>query len=338
MRYGVVGTGYWGKNHVRVAKELLDDGELEAVVLCDTDESRVASLAETYDLPYETDVDDLDVDAATVATPSPTHRAIGLSMLERDIDLLVEKPLALTARDAWDIVEAAEDNDCTLGVGHIFRYHPALVALKRRIDRGELGRIKYLQTRRFSFRVPRTTTGVLYSLAVHDVDIYDYLLGRRPDTVHGQLDSFVREDIVETATITLEYGDTSGVINSSWQVPVFEKKRDLVVVGSNRSAYVDYLENTTLELFDAEVFSDPDGGLTSRNDGAITHSADEREPLKVEVSAFVEASRNGEQPRADGAVGARAVETLERAEESARTSSVVPLRQAEPVQQRSSSD
>lgn len=325
MRYGVVGTGYWGKNHVRVAKELLDQGDLDEVVLCDTDENRVASLAETYDLPYETDIGQLDVDAATVATPSTTHRRVALSLLEREIDLLVEKPLALTSGDAWDIVEAAEDNDCTLGVGHIFRYHPALVALKRRIDRGELGRIKYLQTRRFSFRVPRSTTGVLYSLAVHDVDIYDYLLGRRPDSVHGQLDSFVREEIVETATITLEYGNTSGVINSSWQVPVFDKKRDLVVVGSNRSAYVDYLQNTKLELFDAEVFSDPDDGLKSRNDGAISHSADDREPLKVEVESFVEASRAGEQPPADGTVGARAVETLEHAEESARKKNVVRL-------------
>jgi len=333
MRYGVVGTGYWGKNHVRVAKELQAEGELDEVVLCDTDEQRVASLADSYDLSYVTDTANLDVDAATVATPSTTHRAIGTSMLERDIDLLIEKPLALTSRDAWDIVERAADNDCTLGVGHIFRYHPALVALKRRIDRGELGRIKYLQTRRFSFRVPRRTTGVLYSLAVHDVDIYDYLLDRRPDTVHGQLDSFVREGITETATITLEYGNTSGVINSSWQVPVFDKKRDLVVVGSNRSAYVDYLENTKLEVFDAEVFSDPEDGLKSRNDGSISHSTDKREPLKMEVSAFIEASRAGEQPRADGEVGARAIETLEYAEESARRNSVISVDRPKVIEQ-----
>ncbi|WP_135302771.1 Gfo/Idh/MocA family protein [Haloarcula amylovorans] len=333
MRYGVVGTGYWGKNHVRVAKELLDDGQLDEVVICDVDESRVESLADTYDLPYVTDVDDLDVDAATVATPSTTHPAIGDAMLNNGIDLLVEKPLALTSEEAWDLVTTAEDNDCTLGVGHIFRYHPALRALKRRIDRGELGRIKYLQTRRFSFRVPRTTTGVVYSLAVHDVDIYDYLLDSRPDTVHGQLDSFVREGITETATITLGYGDTTGVINSSWQIPVFDKTRDLVVVGSNRSAYIDYLENTKLELFDAEVFSDPTDGLKSRSDGSITHTAEEREPLKFEVESFIEASENGTQPPASGEVGARAVETLEHVERSAAENIVVDVEQPPMVQQ-----
>ncbi|MBX0323166.1 Gfo/Idh/MocA family oxidoreductase [Halomicroarcula sp. F13] len=325
MRYGVVGTGYWGKNHVRVARELLDEGRLDEVVICDTDERRVESLADSYDLPYVTDVAEMDVDAATVATPSTTHRAIGTDMLERGIDLLVEKPLALNAEDAWHLVETAEDNGCSLGVGHIFRYHPALRALKRRVDRGELGRIKYLQTRRFSFRVPRRTTGVLYSLAVHDVDVYDYLLDARPDTVHGRFDSFVREGIVETSTLTLGYGNVTGVINSSWQIPVFDKTRDLVVVGSNRSAYIDYLENTKLELFDAEVFSDPEDGLKSRNDGAIVHTTDDEEPLKTEVEAFVDACESGEHPPASGAVGARAVETLEHAERSAAKNEVVTV-------------
>jgi UDP-N-acetylglucosamine 3-dehydrogenase len=69
MKYGVVGTGYWGKNHVRVATELMEEGLIDDLVICDVDEDRVASLAESYDLSYVTDTDDLDVDAATVATP-----------------------------------------------------------------------------------------------------------------------------------------------------------------------------------------------------------------------------------------------------------------------------
>ncbi|WP_254270982.1 Gfo/Idh/MocA family protein [Haloarcula marina] len=325
MRYGVVGTGYWGKNHVRVARELQDEGHFDEVVICDTDEQRVQSLADSYDVPYVTSIDELDVDAATVATPSTTHLDIGKTLLGQGTDLLIEKPLALNSTDAWDLVETADEQDCSLGVGHIFRYHPALRALKRRIDRGELGRIKYLQTRRFSFRVPRRTTGVLYSLAVHDVDIYDYLLDRRPDTIHGRFDSFVREDIVETSTLTLGYGKATGVINSSWQVPVFDKTRDLIVVGSNRSAYIDYLENTKLEVFDAEVFSDPDGGLNSRNDGSMVHVTDEQEPLKLEVESFADASKSGEDPPASGTVGARAIETLEHAERSAREDIVVSM-------------
>ena len=337
MRYGVVGTGYWGKNHVRVAAELRDQGRIDDIVLCDVDADRVGDLAETYGVDYVTDVGDLDVDAATVATPSTTHEAIAIDLLSRDTDLLVEKPLALDSDAAWDIVEAADRNDRSLGVGHIFRYHPALRELKRRIDRGELGRIKYLHTRRYTFRIPRSTTGVLYSLAVHDVDTYNYLLEDLPDTVHCTMDSFVREGIDETATLTLDYGPATGVINSSWQVPAFGKTRDLVVVGSNRSARLDYLENTELEIFDAEVYSAADGQLTSRNDGSIVHTTEEREPLKLEVESFLDASREGTDPPASGRVGARTVELLEHATRSADEGRVVTPtdvgREARPVGQ-----
>jgi len=267
----------------------------------------------------------MDVDAATLATPSTTHEEIATDLLADGTDLLVEKPLALSADAAWNVVRTAERHGRSLGVGHIFRYHPALRELKRRIDRGELGRLKYLLTSRFSFRVPRDTTGVLYSLAVHDVDVYNYLLGEWPDALACRLDSFVREGIDETATLTLEYGDLTGVIHSSWQVPVFGKQRHLTVVGSNRSAALDYLDNTRLEIHDAEVFADDEGRLRSRDENRIVYETPDREPLKAEVEAFVQAAHEGRDPPASGRVGARTVEILEQAERAAETGQFVDV-------------
>jgi predicted dehydrogenase len=325
MNYGVVGTGYWGKNHVRVATELREDGQLDEVVICDVDESRARDLADTYGVSYTTDYAEMDVDAATLATPSTTHEEIATDLLADGTDLLVEKPLALSAEAAWNVVRTADRHDRSLGVGHIFRYHPALQELKRRIDRGELGRLKYLQTSRFSFRVPRDTTGVLYSLAVHDVDVYNYLLEDWPDTLACRLDSFVREGIDETATLTLGYGDLTGVIHSSWQVPVFGKHRHLTVVGSNRSASLDYLDNTRLEIHDAEVFAGDDGSLRSRDENRIVYETPEREPLTAEIEAFLQAAREGRDPPASGRIGARTVEILEQAERAAEHGETVDV-------------
>jgi predicted dehydrogenase len=327
MKYAIIGTGYWGSNHVRVGAELVDDGILDSFILCDLDETRAADLADNFGVEYTTDyteLADLGVDAATVATPSPTHREIAVTLLEDGLDLLVEKPLALTSEDAWAIVESARANDATLGVGHIFRYHPALNELKERIDRGELGRVKYLNTNRFSFRAPRSTTGVLYSLAVHDVDVYSYLLEERPNAIYCNLDSIIRDDIDETATLVLDYDHTTGVINESWQVPVFGKRRDLSVVGSQRSAYMDYLDDTELELFDAYVTQDGDD-YRAHSDGHHHYETERREPLRVEVEQFLDAAQAGEQPRASGAVGARTVEILEKARESNERNEVVFL-------------
>ena len=327
MKYGVIGTGYWGSNHARVAAELADKGIIDGVVLCDVDENRVKELASSYDVEFTTDYSELasmGVVAGTIATPSPTHHQISTDLLEDRIDCLVEKPLALNSENAWDMVETAEEHGRTLAVGHIFRYHPALSELKNRIDRGELGKIKYLNTNRFSFRVPRETAGALYSLAVHDVDISNYLLESKPKSLYCNLDSVIRENVDETATITLEYGDATSVINESWQVPVHGKQRDLTVVGSEKAAYVDYLEDTVIELHDSRI-REYNGGLQTQNEGKQVYKTENKEPLKVEVSEFIDTCQSGSKLRASGQVGAETVELLELCERSSSEDQVVTI-------------
>mgnify|MGYP006278715537 FL=1 len=325
MRYGIVGTGYWGKNHVRVATELRDAGAVDEVVICDADGERAADLASTYDVEYTTRHDRLDVDAASVATPSPTHEDIATDLLRSGTDLLVEKPLALSADAAWNVVETARDEGRTLGVGHIFRYHPGLRELKRLIDAGDLGEIEYLHTARFAFRVPRDTTGVLYSLAVHDVDAYDFLLDERPERIHCTMHSTHRVDIDETTTLTLDYGDRTGVIHSSWQIPVFGKRRDLAVVGTDGAAYLDYLADTEVEVYDASIVADADGDLRKRDEGKTVHEAEDAEPLKTELREFVAAAEGGRDPPASGRVGARTVELLEQAAAAADAGQILDI-------------
>jgi predicted dehydrogenase len=320
MRHAVIGTGHWGSNHVRVAAELATEGLLDDVVIVDVDEQRASELASEHGTEYLTDptvLHDLEIDTAVVATPSPTHHELATDLLEAGIDCLVEKPLALSSDEAWDIVRTADSCGRTLATGHIFRYHPALTALKDRVDAGDLGELRYLLTNRFSFRVPRETAGVLYSLAVHDVDIYNMLLGAEPDEVTARLDSHIREDIDETATLVVGYGETTGVINGSWQLPVYGKRRDLVVVGSEQVAYIDYLADNVLQLFDTSVVQ-ADGDYRVRDDGESTIEVEDVEPLKAEVSDFLTASRTGSAPRATGRIGAAAIEVLERAQRSAR--------------------
>jgi len=325
MNYAVIGTGYWGENHVRVAAELVSEGLVDDVVLCDIDRNRVADLADRYGFEFTTsynELSDMGVDAAVVATPSPTHETVATDLLAGGVDVLVEKPLSVDSDSAWNIVAAADEHDRELAVGHIFRHHPALLELKQRIDRGELGRIKYLQTNRFSFRVPRETAGVLYSLAVHDVDIYRYLLDAAPDAVYCRLDNWVREDIDETATLLFEFGDTTGVINESWQIPIFGKRRDLMVVGTERSAHLDYLDDTTFELFNYRI-DGGDGGKRAVEEGSTTHETENREPLRVEVENFIGACEGTDTLRAPGRIGAETVELLEMARESDRDGRVV---------------
>ena len=340
MNVAVIGTGYWGSNHVRVASELAENGMIDELILCDVDADRLEELTRSYGVRGVTDyrrLSELGVEAATVATPSPTHREVAISLLERGVDVLVEKPLALDGEDAWDIVDVAAANDRTLAVGHIFRHHPALLDLKARIDRGELGRIKYLSANRFSFRAPRETAGVLYSLAVHDVDVSNYLLEADPVRIYCTLDDVLRDGIDETATLVLEYEGATSVINESWQVPVFGKRRDLVVVGSEKAAYVDYLEDNVLEVYDSRVI-EREGSLSVRDEGVQVHEAPHEEPLYAELEEFLLACRGETALRAPGRVGARAVELLEDATRSAETNRAVSIQPERRVGDRPAGD
>lgn len=327
MKYAVIGTGYWGSNHVRIGAELKDMGLVDDLVLCDIDENRVSSLADSYGVSFVTDYTELierGIDAATIATPSPTHRDIAIPLLQNSIDLLVEKPLALTTDDARTIVNVAENENRTLSVGHIFRFHPALTELKRRVDRGELGELKYLNTTRYSFRVPRTTAGVLFSLAVHDVDISNYLLGDEPNTIYCHMDSRVRQDVDETTTLILDYGEATSVINESWQVPVFDKRRDLIAIGDEKSAYIDYLEDNIINIYNSRITHNGNS-LKSFQEGKQRYEVENHEPLRLEVENFIQASKGETSSQAPGEIGARTVELLELAELSNKEDRVVSV-------------
>jgi predicted dehydrogenase len=309
MKYGVIGTGYWGSNHVRVAAEIHAEGLIDEVILCDSDEGRVSELAANYDFPYTTGVEELiemDIDAVTIATPSDTHYSVSKSLLETGVDVLVEKPLTTDSKDAREIVSLAKNE------------------LKHRIDRGEFGHIKYVNLTRFSFRVPRATVGTLYSLAIHDVDIASYLLGKLPVTAYCNLDDVIIDGIDETATIVLEYGDATSVIMESWQVPVFNKRRDLIIVGTEKSAYIDFMKSNEIEVYESRIKS-VDGEMRAREEGMKLIKVAASEPLRMEVEDFLSARKSDQTPKASGEIGLAAVELLESLEKSAESNQVVDI-------------
>ena len=124
----VIGAGAWGHNHVRVLKQL---GVLGLVI--DTNPRIRSSITDEFGIPTSSSIDELsqfpNITAAVVATPAESHTAVAAKCLELGLDLLVEKPLALTAADAMDLCESADASNRILMVGHLLLFHPAVQAL-----------------------------------------------------------------------------------------------------------------------------------------------------------------------------------------------------------------
>lgn len=326
----VIGTGYWGKNHARVYKELLSEGVIDSLKLCDLDEHCARQWGETLEVEYVTGYQDLveddDIQAVSIVTPSKTHYQLGKEFMEAGKDVLVEKPMTMDIDEAKKLVEVAASNSRILMVGHIFRYHPAVCELKRRIDAGDLGDIQNIIGHRLDFGLPRKDMGVIYALGSHELDLFCYLMGvDYPKSLIAAESRSYGQNTEETVVIVMDFGHVKGYAFESWLVAAYGRMRDIVVVGSERSARVDYLKPQELYLFDSRIVTEEGIPVNVEDDGNRTISLPHAEPLKEELKHFISCVELRRNPLSDGTVGLRAVVMAEAALRSARTGCALML-------------
>jgi len=326
----VIGVGHWGKNHARAYKELCQEGVADAVQICDVNQARVLELSSTLGIQgisdYQRILNDSNIQAVSIVTPSRTHYKVAKECMEAGKDVLVEKPLTMDVAEAEELVRIASKNNRILMVGHIFRYHPAVQELRRRINEGELGNIQNIISNRETFGLPRKDMGVIYALGIHELDLFCYLMEvNYPESVTAVTSKVYSQDIEETAMLAVNFGDVKGYAFESWLVPGHEKRRDLLVVGSQMSARVDYLKPQELCLFDSMVITENGAPTSIEDKGERVISIPYAEPLKEELRQFISCVNSRQKPLADGLVGARVVAMAEAALTSARTGKAVTL-------------
>ena len=259
LTVAVVGTGYWGRNHVRTWAALKQEQIIERLIVCDVDESRARELAEEFDCEWHSDALTLreifTIDAATIATPTPMHAPLAIALMEQGVDVLVEKPLAMDEAEAQSVVECAAKHDRLLCVGHLFRYHVAIRKAADMIASGEIGPVLHIESERLSVREPRPDIGVIAALAIHDMDICRDLMGdvdpedidafSLPSEIEGIEDHAVIHMRFPTGTSSNPLGP-SAQITVSWRSRVRGKVRELRIIGRDASLHIDYLDHTGL--------------------------------------------------------------------------------------------
>jgi len=173
LRVAVAGAGAFGKNHLRVYRELETAGQPVALVAAvEPNAARAAETADQYAIPVFATVDellaaDLHLDAATVAVPTVHHHAVSSVLLDAGLDLLVEKPLAATLAEADDLVQRADKGSRILQPGHLERFNPAVLAVQP-----QLRRPMFFESHRLSIFTPRSLdVDVVLDLMIHDLDI-----------------------------------------------------------------------------------------------------------------------------------------------------------------------
>ena len=279
-RVGVIGTGGWGKNHLRVFHEL---GVLSC--LCDVDVNRAAQWSEKYGCKAYTSVDKMleleHLDAVTICVPTTLHFEVSSKVLSKRINTFVEKPMTANSADGRRLVELAHDSGAFLTIGFIERFNQAVVEAKKAIKDKMFGDPLLLEFHRENkWAGTITDVGIVADTTVHDIDTARWLFDEEPKLVFARLGSVLSPKREDFAALTLGFkGMKTAFIVSNWVTP--KRLRHLTIVCTQGVISLDFVTQETR-------FDDAKGTSIPRRDF--------KEPLMAEMSAFLDSLKNGNPP------------------------------------------
>jgi|FLYN01.1.fsa_nt_gi predicted dehydrogenase len=311
LKAAVIGVGSMGRNHARVYREIEN---VELVAVADKNLQTAAKVGASYGVPHYTDfaalLDERKPDLVSLAVPTSLHLEVGAQLIERGIHLLIEKPIASTVEEGQQLIELAKKKGVLLGVGHIERFNPAVMELRRRLREGMAGRIYKIHAERLSPYPSRIQdAGVVIDLASHDIDLLRYLMNDEIVRLYGETLQSINSDREDMFNGLVRFRSGAvGVLDVNWITPT--KIRRLTVTGARGMFRCDLLSQ---ELFFYENENAPSQWdtlsiLRGVSEGNIIGIRIQRhEPLAAELTDFVNAVRDNRPPTVTGEDG---LETL----------------------------
>jgi predicted dehydrogenase len=306
MDAGVIGVGSMGRHHARVYNEL-PGANLIGVYDADTEQAtQIAKKNGTESL----ELDELlaSVEVVSVAVPTAYHYEMATKAIEHGVHVLVEKPFIDERDQGEKLLAQADENNVIIQVGHIERFNPAVMALRDIIP--DLDIIS-VDARRLGPPIDRELgDSVVRDLMIHDIDILLWL-------IDASVTSVAAFDTNDAYTIAnFEFND--GTVGSLTASRVTQRKvRELTITAESCHVEVNYIDQT-VEIFRHSLpeYIEEDGDIRYRHESIVERPmVDNAEPLKNELSAFIDAAQTGSVPTVSGQAGLRAVEYVKTIEE-----------------------
>ena len=305
---GVVGAGVFGRNHLRIYRDLQQGGrpiQLAAIVEADT--TRAAALSEEWRAPVYPSVDacldarrrgEIQLDAASVCVPTSAHHSIAAPLLAAGIDLLVEKPIAADIAQAADLLALAEKHSRILAVGHLERFNPAVSTV-----RSTLNRPMFFEAHRLSVFTPRALdVDVVLDLMIHDLDIV-LSFAQSPVRDLRAVGLPILSPKVDIANVRVEF-ESGCVANFTASRVSTERVRKLRFFQPHQYISIDYARQDVL-VIDVDPRAAPVPAFPGLPPGLAMRKLPVQpgEPLMLEIDSFLDCVRTREAPRVSGQEG-----------------------------------
>jgi predicted dehydrogenase len=340
---GVVGCGYWGPNLIRNLKALRT---CRVKTMCDASEERLAHLRNIYpDVEGVTDycamLQDKELDAIVVATPVKYHFAIARAALLAGKHTFIEKPMAASVAECEELIEIAHQKGLILMVGHTFLYSSPVKKMLEIIRNGDIGEIRYINSRRLNLGLFQKDINVAWDLAPHDISIILHILDEFPVSVNCQGNAHVTVGIEDVTNLSLIFKNKRfATIQSSWLEP--RKVREMTIVGTRRMILYDDVQTLEkIRIYDTRVERPPhydtfaDFHYSYHYGDSYIPKLQQEEPLKAECQHFLDSIQTGTPPLTDGHAGLRLVRILEASSMSLKQNGAPVALQKPPIEEES---
>ena len=326
IKVGLIGAGRWGPNVIGAINRL---NEAKLLKVADPNQESLSNLnlrfpgVTTSHSPTEIFKDD-QIDAVAICTPVQTHTELVKSALESGKHVFVEKPFGHNIKECESLCQLAKNKNLIIVVGHVFLFNTSVIALKKIIKSGELGKVLHIEAHRTNLGPVRKDVNAVWDLTSHDISIFDFLLDDLPEEVSCLGTCNLDSKNEDTTYSTFKY--KAGILahaHASWLNP--RKVRQITVIGSKKMALWDDLNiDHPITIYDSSIgldqsyYSDSFAShRLSYNQGDVTMpNILTNEPLFEEISHFTKVIRGEEVNRSSGEYGSEVVKSLQAADQS----------------------
>ncbi|MFH1642777.1 MAG: Gfo/Idh/MocA family oxidoreductase [Nanoarchaeota archaeon] len=318
----VIGVGLMGRNHARVIHSLKD---VNLVAVSDIDKNVAEAVASEFSCKFYFDYKEMlekeKIDIISIVVPTKMHKEVAIAAIKKNIHVLLEKPIALSETEAGDIITAAKRSNIKLMIGHIERFNPAIIELKKRLENDELGDIYKIDVQRIGpFPSRIDDVGVIIDLAVHDVDIISHLIDSKPISVHAETQQKLHPKCEDSLTTLLRYENgILAILNINYLSP--KKIREISIFGKKGMFKVNYLDQD-LRFYENRSynknkhFTESFESVSEGKEYIIQIS--KKEPLLSEIEAFIDCVKNDKPSPVDGVTGLKALQIVHMIEKSSK--------------------
>ena len=300
LKVAAIGVGSLGRHHARNYAELAAEGRVELIGVCDADAETTGRVAKDSGCKGFTDWHDLlgKVEAVSIATPTETHCDIACAFLESGVHVLVEKPIALTLSEADKMIDAAAKSGAKLMVGQLERYNPAMIALRPHVSNP-----LYFEIHRVSpFPNRSLDVDVVLDVMIHDLDAVQWLVGENVAVSAIQAVGInVVSDKVDAANARIEF-ENGAVANITASRIGTDKIRKTRFYQTNSYVVLDYGTK-----FASVTSLNPEAAHPLLGISINRLEINDIEPLRAEITAFLDSVENDTTPPVTGEDGRRAL-------------------------------